>query len=67
MKSTNTLSINFIIRMNKKDKAKALVYARVLVNGKRTEISLKEQIKTAEWDAPQGSSERKIPSRESNQ
>src|SRR6185312_12384283 len=51
MKSVNTFSINFIIRMNKKDKASALLYARVTVNGQRTEISLKEQIKTADWDA----------------
>ena len=52
MKSNNTFSIIFIIRLNKKDKSFALLYARILANGERTEISLKETIKTDEWDAP---------------
>jgi site-specific recombinase XerD len=52
MKSINTFSINFIIRLKKKDKSLALLFARLLVNGERSEISLKETIKTVEWDAP---------------
>jgi site-specific recombinase XerD len=47
--------------MNKKDKANALLYARVSVNGERTEISLKEQIKTEEWDAPREVLKGKLP------
>jgi len=61
MKSTNTFSIIFIIRLNKKDKSFALLYARILANGERTEISLKETIKTDEWDAPREMLKRKSP------
>jgi hypothetical protein len=61
MKSNNTFSIIFIIRLNKKDKSFALLYARILANGERTEISLKETIKTDEWDAPREMLKRKSP------
>lgn len=61
MKSTNTFSVNFIIRMNKKDKTSALLYARISVNGRRTEISLKEHIKTAEWDPAREVLKGKLP------
>ena len=37
------------------------VYARILANGERIEISLKETIKTDEWDAPREMLKRKSP------
>lgn len=50
MVSTNTFSVNFIIRYNKKNRSVALIYARIMVNGEIKEISLKETIKSADWD-----------------
>ena len=47
MKTAFTFSIDFIIRLNKKDRTLALIYARITVNGDIKEISLKEQIKAA--------------------
>jgi hypothetical protein len=44
MKTTNTFGIQFIIRVQKNDDAKAIIYARITVNGKRLEISLKRII-----------------------
>jgi hypothetical protein len=44
MKTTNTFSVQFIIRTKKNDLKKALIYARISINGKRIEISLKRII-----------------------
>ncbi len=51
MKANNSFTIDFITRLNKNDKSKALVYARITVNGERTEISLKEQVDPECWDS----------------
>jgi hypothetical protein len=37
MKANNRFSIAFIVKLNKKDKTKGLLYARVAVNGEYTE------------------------------
>jgi hypothetical protein len=50
MNSTHTFAVDMIIRRNKKDKEKALIYARITVDGDAKEISLKERIAVAEWD-----------------
>ncbi len=45
MKSTNTFGIQFIIRVPKNEKAtEAAVYARITVNGRRSEVSLKKKL-----------------------
>jgi len=49
MKTTNTFSVQFIIRTKKNDLTKALIYARISVNGKRIEISLKRIIDPLIW------------------
>lgn len=49
MKTTNTFSVQFIIRTKKNDLTKALIYARISVNGKRIEISLKRIIDPLTW------------------
>jgi site-specific recombinase XerD len=55
MKTTNTFGIHFIIRLPKNEKSDdALVYARVTVNGKRAEISLKQKIDPRLWDENKG-------------
>lgn len=55
MKSTNTFGIQFIIRIPKNEKAtEATVYARITVNGRRSEISLKKKIDPKFWDEGKG-------------
>ena len=51
MKTSFRFSIDFIIRLNKKDRAFALIYAKITVDGIAKEISLKEQIIAADWDS----------------
>jgi hypothetical protein len=51
MKVAETFSVDFIIRRSKTTSTEALVYARVCVNGKRKEISLKESIPYSSWDS----------------
>lgn len=51
MNSTHTFSVDIIYRRNKTDKEKALLYARITVDGEAKEISLKESISVAEWDS----------------
>ena len=54
MRSENTFGIQFFLRMNKAKNGKAPVYARVIVNGTRCEISLKRTIETAGWNDSRG-------------
>ena len=50
MKTANTFGIQFIIRANKRNSSMSLIYARITVNGRRIEISLKRTINSASWD-----------------
>jgi integrase len=52
MKTTNTFGVQFIIRTKKNDPLKALIYARITVNGKRLEVSLKRTIDPLTWHYP---------------
>lgn len=54
MKTTHTFGIQFIIRTGKKDKDKGLVYARITVETRRIEISLKKTIAVEEWNKARG-------------
>lgn len=54
MRSDSTLSVIFFTRNNRKDLTKLAIYARITVNGKRTEISLKRYIPVYDWDASKG-------------
>lgn len=51
MKTTHSFCIDFIIRRNKENKERALVYARITVDEERKEISIKEHIDAKDWDA----------------
>ena len=55
MKSKNTFGIQFVLRLpkNKKDEM-ATVYARITVNGRRTEISLKKKVSINNWEEAKG-------------
>jgi hypothetical protein len=50
MKTTNTFSVQFVIRTKKNNPVEAIIYARINVNKKRLEISLKKTIDPAFWD-----------------
>jgi Site-specific recombinase XerD len=52
MKTTNTFSVQFIIRIKKNDPLQALIYARIIINCKRLEVSLKRTIDPLEWHYP---------------
>src|SRR5690606_1218384 len=55
MKSKNTFGIQFVIRLPKQKKDEtAAVYARITVNGRRTEISLKTKVSINNWDDVKG-------------
>ncbi|WP_166964699.1 site-specific integrase [Yeosuana marina] len=51
MRSTNTFSILFFINQKNKNDDQALLYARITVNGKRVNLSLKRKIDISLWDA----------------
>lgn len=51
MKTTHSFCIDFIIRRNKENKNKALIYARITVDEERKEISIKEHIDATDWDS----------------
>lgn len=55
MKSKNTFGIQFVLRLpkNKKDET-ATVYARITINGRRAEISLKSKVSINNWDEAKG-------------
>jgi len=54
MKTTHTFGIQFIIRTGKNDKSKGIVYARITVDTRRIEISLKKTIAVGDWNNARG-------------
>ena len=52
--STQTFGICFVLRNNKSAKQDALIHARVTVDGKRTEFSLKRNINPTNWNQSKG-------------
>src|SRR5690606_17536231 len=54
MRTTNTFGIQFIIRKNKAKNGLAPIYARITVDGRRIEMSLKQWIKPMEWNTNKG-------------
>ncbi|WDF69612.1 Arm DNA-binding domain-containing protein [Sphingobacterium oryzagri] len=54
-KNVNTFGIHFIIRSPKNQKSKLVsVYARISVNGRRAEISLKRKVSPDQWSDLKG-------------
>ena len=51
MKTSTTFSILFWLKLSKTKNGKAPLYARITVNGKRAEISLKRKIKIDSWSS----------------
>lgn len=55
MKTKNTFGIHFIIRTPNSEKTTmSMIYARITVNGQRTEISLKLRVSSTLWDTVKG-------------
>ena len=55
MRSSNTFGIQFVIRLPKQQKNdQATVFARISVNGRRCEISLKKKVDPQNWDDAKG-------------
>jgi site-specific recombinase XerD len=55
MRSSNTFGIQFVIRLPKQQKNdQATVFARISVNGRRCEISLKKKVNAQNWDDAKG-------------
>ena len=50
MRTQNTFSTLFLVQKSKAINNEALLYARVTVNGKRADISLKKKISLSIWD-----------------
>lgn len=54
MRTTNTFGVQFITRTNKAKDGLLPIYARVTVDGRRVEISLKRWIKPSDWNGSKG-------------
>lgn len=54
MRTTNTFGIQFITRANKIKDGLAPIYARVTVDARRVEISLKRHVNPKEWNGNKG-------------
>ena len=54
MRSTNTFGIQFIIRKNKLKNGLVPIYARITVDAKRVEVSMKRKIDPQQWNHKQG-------------
>ena len=57
MPDFTTFSVLFFVRKTSADTSKFLIYARITVDGKRAEISLKRSIPVNKWD-PKGKRKR---------
>ncbi len=51
MQTIHTFSVLFWLKLANKKDSKAPLYARVTVNGRRAEISLKRKVTISDWDA----------------
>ena len=54
MQSQNTFSLSFWINATRAINNYSPIYARITVNGKRANISLKRKVKISEWDSSKG-------------
>ena len=54
MLNFSTFSVIFFIRKHKKNSEQQPIYARITVNGKRAEISLKRSVPVSQWDSSKG-------------
>ena len=55
MRSNTTFSITFFVKKHRVFHGKVPIYARVTVDGKRTDLSIKRKIDLDRWDEVKGS------------
>ena len=53
-KKANTFSVMFYLRKLSSTDEKASIYARVTINSKRMDLSMKQKIKTEDWSDQKG-------------
>ncbi len=52
MSADNSFSVDFVLRLTKRDKTKGYLFARITVNGEQpAEISLKQKVAVKQWDS----------------
>jgi site-specific recombinase XerD len=61
MPNYTTFSVLFFVRKHHNERKKLFIYARVTVDGKRSEISLKRSISVNHWDVSKGRAKGTIP------
>jgi site-specific recombinase XerD len=54
MKAKNTFGAHFVLRPNKNEDGKSSIYARMVINGTRTEISIKAYVLPGDWNSSRG-------------
>jgi integrase len=54
MRTTHTFGLQFILRPNKKDQNSGIIYVRITIEGQRSEISLKKNLPTSQWNNARG-------------
>ncbi|MEM6813811.1 MAG: Arm DNA-binding domain-containing protein [Bacteroidota bacterium] len=54
MKSDHTFSVMFYLKASKQEECSGYIFARVTVNGKRAEISLKRKVARDNWNGEKG-------------
>ncbi len=54
MRTTNTFGIHFVIKKHKLREGKVPVYARITVNGRVNEVSVKRKVLLKEWNHGKG-------------
>lgn len=54
MRTRLTFSLNFWINGCRAENEEAIIYARITVNGKRANISLKRKVPVESWDSSKG-------------
>ena len=54
MKTSTTFGVTFFTRLNSKKTDNALIFVRITVNGKRSEISLKRNVSQKLWNKNKG-------------
>lgn len=55
MRSSTTFSIIFFVKKHRSFHGKAPIYARITVDGKRTDLSIKRKVESDRWDEVKGS------------
>ncbi len=61
MQTDSTFAVIFFTRNTRKNSGNLSIYARITINGKRTEISLKRNVPVNHWDVSKGRARRQCP------